>query len=138
MVGLFCRSDHHVTYRVKQQYRFPVSNKIHEQLVLNQSMLRPVLNKVTSTNSRASHTINYMQRLSHLSSQLDRSPHVSQSRKMGSLGVYQKKHKVAVVGSGNWYVIAIVRSPQAPLIQSQGHHHCKGRRREHQGQSRYL
>jgi hypothetical protein len=23
---------------------------------------------------------------------------------MATLGVYQKKHKVAIVGSGNWYV----------------------------------
>jgi hypothetical protein len=27
-----------------------------------------------------------------------------QSRTMATLGVYQKKHKVAIVGSGNWYV----------------------------------
>lgn len=26
------------------------------------------------------------------------------TRTMATLGAYQKKHKVAVVGSGNWYV----------------------------------
>lgn len=62
-------------------------------------MLRTFLK---STNRRTSLNPNYMQRLSQLNTQLDGSPHVSQSRKMGSLGVYQKKHKVAVVGSGNW------------------------------------
>lgn len=25
---------------------------------------------------------------------------------MATLGAYQKKHKVAIVGSGNWYVIS--------------------------------
>jgi hypothetical protein len=27
-----------------------------------------------------------------------------QPRTMATLGAYQKKHKVAIVGSGNWYV----------------------------------
>jgi hypothetical protein len=29
---------------------------------------------------------------------------ILQPRTMATLGAYQKKHKVAIVGSGNWYV----------------------------------
>ena len=31
---------------------------------------------------------------------------LGQQRTMATLGAYQKKHKVAIVGSGNWYVIS--------------------------------
>lgn len=54
---------------------------------------------IAAKNTRARYC---MQRLSDLTSQLSASSQPQQSRNMASLGVHQKKHKVAIVGSGNW------------------------------------
>jgi len=37
-------------------------------------------------------------------------------RTMATLGAYQKKHKVAIVGSGNWYVNSNPDRPRSHVI----------------------
>lgn len=53
---------------------------------------------------------------------------------MGSLGPYKQKHKVTVVGSGNWYVPAwrlACRISVWLLIAQKGHRYRQNRRREY-------
>ena len=57
--------------------------------------------------------------------------------KMMLLTPFPKKHKVTVVGSGNWYS-AWLRMVLDSTDVSKGFHHFKGRRRKHRRSSRSL